>query len=156
MTEENFKEIKGEYNRLFIGPGPLVAPPWESVYLSEERIIFDEHTLLVREFYKSWGISVNTENKEPDDHIGFQLEFMSVLSGKGIMAIEENNIKGLKEIIVAQKSFLENHTLKWSEEFFETIFKKTNEKFFKGLALFTSEYLKMDKELLEDLEKNII
>ena len=27
-------EQEGVYNRLFVGPGRLVAPPWESVYLS--------------------------------------------------------------------------------------------------------------------------
>lgn len=156
MEEKDFKKIKEEYNRLFVGPGKLVAPPWGSVYLSEERIIFDEHTLSVRDFYKSWGISVNRKNKEPDDHIGFELEFMSIMCRKSIDAIRENDMDKLKDLLEAQKSFLQDHLLKWTDQFFQVIFKYSEENFFKGLALFTSEYLNMDKELLEDIKRNII
>ena len=155
MTDKEFQAIKEEYNRLFVGPGPLLAPPWESVYLSEEGIIFNEHTLLVRDFYKIWGVSINRAEKEPDDHIGFELEFMSVLLIKSIEAIEENNIDRLKSLINAQNKFLEDHILRWSDQFFDLLYKESEQNFFKALAIFSSEYLDMDKSLLEDLIKNI-
>ncbi len=155
MSKEEVEEIKDEYNRLFIGPGKLAAPPWASVYLSEERIIFDEHTLSVREFYKSWGVSVNLDIKVPDDHLGYELEFMSIMSKKAMEAIENNNMLSLKKVIEAQKSFLDKHILKWTDEFLKILYKNSKKDYFKGLALFTSEYLKMDKELLEEVERNL-
>ena len=151
MKEEEIKNLKQEYNTLFVGPGHLQAPPWESVYLSKERIIFDEHTLSVREFYKSWGVNIKTKNKEPDDHIGFQMEFMSILSRKGIDAIKENDINRLEKIMIGQNKFLESHTLLWIDRFSENVFNNSKTSFFKGLSLFLSEYVKMDKELLVDL-----
>ena len=111
--------------------------------------------MLVRDFYKTWGLSINREEKEPDDHIGFQLEFMSILSEKAAKAIKENNIEGLKSIIDAQNQFLENHTFRWSDKFFNALYKSCEENLFKALAIFTSEYLEMDKRLLEDLIKDI-
>lgn len=155
LTDKDFKKLKEEYTRLFIGPGHLPAPPWESVYLSKERIIFDEHTLAVREFFKKWGVSTKGLNKEPDDHIGFELEFMSILIDKGIKALDENNIGKFKETMEAQKEFLEAHILLWVGEFSEILTKSTKNDYFKGLGLFLPEYLKMDYELLQDLILNL-
>lgn len=151
LGKEEFVKIKEDYNRLFIGPGQLLAPPWESVYLSKERIIFDEHTLAVREFYKRWDVNTNTKSKEPDDHIGFELEFMNILISKSIKALENNDINFLKESLLAQKDFLDKHILLWIDEFSSMLYKNAMEDYFKGLALFSLDYLKMDKELLEDL-----
>ncbi len=153
--DEDIKKLREDYNALFVGPGHLQAPPWESVYLSEERIIFDEHTLSVREFYKDWGVSTNRVNKEPDDHIGFQMEFMSILSDKGIDAIENNNLDKLEKVLTAQNEFLELHTLLWLDQFSKNVIDKSQTDFFKGLGLFLSEYIKMDKELLMDLISNL-
>lgn len=139
---------------MFVGPGHLQAPPWESVYLSEERIIFDEHTLAVREFYRDWGVNTKTINKEPDDHIGFQMEFMSILSSKAANAAGENNIGELEKTLKAQDEFLKTHTLTWIDKFSENVVLNSQTDFFKGLGLFLVEYVKMDEELLVDLIKN--
>lgn len=155
MSDEDYKKLKEEYHRLFIGPGHLPAPPWESVYLSKEKIIFDEHTLAVRDFYKKWGVNTKEFKKEPDDHIGFELEFVSILIGKSIDALNENNIIKLKAAMSAQKEFFEKHILLWVEEFADKLFNNTEEKFYKGLALFTIEYINMDFQLLKDILINI-
>lgn len=154
-TDEDMDKLREDYNALFVGPGHLQAPPWESVYLSEERIIFDEHTLSVREFYKDWGVTINRVNKEPDDHMGFQMEFMSILSDKGIDAIEKDNLDKLEKVLIAQNEFLEAHTLLWLDQFSKNVFDNSQTDFYKGLGLFLSEYIKMDKELLMDLISNL-
>ncbi len=154
LKEEDIKKIKREYNKLFIGPGSLEAPPWESVYLSRERIIFDEHTLAVREFYRKWNVNNKKINKEPDDHIGYELEFMSILTSKSLKALEENNIEEFKETIKGQSEFLEKHTLLWIDKLVSNIVEASEEDYFKGLALFTLEYVNMDKELLDDIINN--
>jgi len=145
------EELKLEYNRLFIGPNHLPAPPWESVYLSKEKIIFDEHTLAVREFYKRWNVTTKNKNKEPDDHIGFELEFMAILIGRSIKALNENNMKYFSSTIISQKEFLETHPLVWIDKFSSKLYNSTSHHFYKGLALFTPEYLRMDIELLKDI-----
>ena len=35
LTDKIFKQIQADYTRLFIGPGKVIAPLWESVYFSE-------------------------------------------------------------------------------------------------------------------------
>lgn len=79
------------------------------------------------------------------------MEFMSILSRKGIDAIKENDINRLEKIMIGQNKFLESHTLLWIDRFSENVFNNSKTNFFKGLSLFLSEYVKMDKELLVDL-----
>lgn len=155
LEHEEFIKIKEDYNRLFIGPGKLLAPPWESVYLSREKIIFDEHTLAVREFYQKWDVNINRVNKEPDDHIGFELEFMNILISKSIKALEANDLNLFKKTMLAQNEFLEKHILLWIEEFSNQVYNNSKEDYFKGLALFTVEYVNMDKELLVELIESV-
>lgn len=35
-------ELTGDYYRLFVGPDTVLAPPWESVYRHEDRLIFGQ------------------------------------------------------------------------------------------------------------------
>jgi TorA maturation chaperone TorD len=65
--------------------------PWASVYLSKERLIFDENTLAVRRFYRDWKLETVHYKKEPDDHIGLELEFMAILSERTLAAYEKGD-----------------------------------------------------------------
>ncbi len=40
LTEEAFQNMQADYTRLFLGPGKVLAPVWESVHYSEDRLIF--------------------------------------------------------------------------------------------------------------------
>ena len=66
-------QMCAEYQRLFIGPNALEAPPWGSVYLEEEGTLFGDTTLALRSFLEEQGVSLNTGMHEPDDHIGLLL-----------------------------------------------------------------------------------
>lgn len=39
----------------YVEPGSLPAPPWESAYLSEDRLLFQESTLEVRKAYLKYN-----------------------------------------------------------------------------------------------------
>ena len=59
-----------EYQRLFIGPDALAAPPWGSVWLSEEGTLCGPSTLALRDFHARHGIVLATRQREPEDHFG--------------------------------------------------------------------------------------
>ena len=48
-------QLKSEYTKLLVGPGKMIAYPWESVYLGKENLLFQESTLRVRQFYRKYG-----------------------------------------------------------------------------------------------------
>jgi TorA maturation chaperone TorD len=82
-AEELTDKARSDYVRLFIGPGKPLSPPWGSVYLSVDGLLFTEETLYVRKFYESNGRIVKEKHREPDDHIGLELEFLAYLSELG-------------------------------------------------------------------------
>lgn len=149
--ETQWRELRSEYQRLFVGPDALPAPPWESVYRSEEHVILDEHTLAVREFYRAWGLEPQKLNQEPDDHVGLELEFMALLTERTSAALAESNTDAAKELIEAQVRFLEEHVLCWIEPFCTRLAQGTDNGLYKGLALFTPDYVRMDAEMLCDI-----
>lgn len=96
------KTIIADYQRLFIGPEKLLAPPWASVYLTKEKLLFGEPERVVRKFYQSVRLAVS--KAEPADHIALELAFMARLCTSA--QIEAVALK-------TQRSFLETHLLHW-------------------------------------------
>lgn len=139
--------LEEEYNRLFLNPNGVLVAPWESVYRSKESIILDEHTLEVRRFYSRYNLS-KVEKTHPDDHLGYELEFMSYLIGR---SIEEIETAKFKDYLKGQDEFLNQHLLKWVEDFTYRLIVETESNFYKGIGLFLSEYLKLDGEILRDI-----
>lgn len=59
--------LGADYHRLFVGPGTMLAPPWESVHPSDEGLTFQDETLQVRQAYAEFGLTAPAVNREPDD-----------------------------------------------------------------------------------------
>ena len=73
------QEMKYDFNRLFVGPDVLKAPPYESCYLNPERTLMQGETMRVRAKYREAGLEIARKNVEPDDFMGFELEFLLYL-----------------------------------------------------------------------------
>lgn len=131
--------LEAEYQRLFVGPGHLPAPPWESVYRTEERLVFDWPTLAVRASYKEMGLAA-ANTKEPDDQIGLELLFMATLA--------DREADGDDPAANAQAAFLRDHLLLWAPAFCTDLANSSTCDLYKGLALLTEGMLQQDRELL--------
>ncbi|MHC6180300.1 TorD/DmsD family molecular chaperone [Clostridium sp. JNZ X4-2] len=101
------EELSEDYQRLFIGPGHILAPMWESVYESKDRLIFGKSELSVRRFYGEFGLGVSP--KEPADHLAFELFFMARLCDVKMHDDLQNIVKALS----AMEKFLKDHLCKW-------------------------------------------
>jgi TorA maturation chaperone TorD len=123
-----------DYRALFIGPGRLLAYPWESVYLSEERLIFDAQTLKVRALYRQYDLQVPQTTREPDDHIGFELAFMVHLCSLGLVACQSRDAAGLARSLEAQRGFLREHLLRWTPAFFQAVINNARTDYYRGTA----------------------
>jgi TorA maturation chaperone TorD len=137
--EPEFAALTADYQQLFIGPNHLPAPPWESVYRTEERLVFDWPTLEVRAAYQEMGLSVS-DTTEPDDHIGLELLFMATLA--------ERQAAGDLRAAAAQAAFLKRHLLVWAPTFCADLAASAATSLYKGLALLTQGMLAQETELL--------
>lgn len=127
-SEDVFPVILDNFNKLFIGPGHLFAPPWESVYKEEDRTIFGESTLQVRRRYKKYGLEINALHKEPDDHIGFECAYLNVLLAEAASAEDDSELR--TEIV----DFIQTHPMSWVEEFTDLMIKHSVTDYYKGIA----------------------
>ncbi|QWA13058.1 Tat proofreading chaperone DmsD [Sodalis ligni] len=95
------------YQRLFIGPYALPAPPWGSVYLDKENVLFGESTLNLRRWLRENGITMQQSGNEPEDHIGMLLLLSAWLA-------EQHQDESL-DILLAQ------HLFPWCFRFLELL-----------------------------------
>lgn len=107
--------LKRDYARLFVGPGTLLAYPWESVYRSNEHLIFEEQTLQVRQAYRAYGMEIPNLNREPEDHIGLELLFVAHLAGLALESLRNERHDDVERYIDAMRDFLHDHTLVWAQ-----------------------------------------
>lgn len=145
------KELTWEYNRLFVGPYHLPTPPYESVYRSVDGLMMQDTTIEVRKKYLAAGLQVMELNRNPDDHIGLELEYMYFQCDKGLGAIEKSQVSELRECILQQLDFLENHLLQWAPTLCQDISVQTRQPFFKHAGNFMTGYLKIDSNILQEI-----
>lgn len=115
-----------EYTQLFIGLERTLAPPYESVYLSRDHIMFERQTLEIREFYRREGLEIPNLHQEPDDHIGYELMFAAFLCSRQPSSYRDT-----------LKQFLINHPLKWADMFCRRVWDNASGDYFRGHALLT-------------------
>ena len=144
-----FKALQEDNLRMFIGLNKVPAPVWESVYFSEKRLMFQEQTLQIREWYARFGLQAERINKEPDDHIGLEMLFIAHLASLALQAIEQNDEPKLNEILQAQREFLSDHLLRWGPVWAKLVKQHAATDFYRGIAHLTHGALLAIAETLE-------
>ena len=135
MSDEVFHALKADYTRLFIGPGQVLAPPWESVFVKDGRMIFQEVTLHVREWYLRYNLQPVRLYIEPDDHIGLELTFLAHLAGLGLAALKKQDDVEFAAVVEAQRGFLSEHVLRWALIWCDQVGVYCRTNFYRGIAL---------------------
>lgn len=134
---ETVEELARDYQRLFVGPAHVIACPYESVYLSDEHLIFEEQTLAVRHFYARFGLQAPSLNREPDDHLGLELDFLARLSVLGLDALDDGDLESVGAVTDAIGQFLTEHLLRWVFDCLERLHVGANTRFYRGVSLLT-------------------
>lgn len=152
LTVEQVQREQEEYERLFVGPGPIVAPPWESYYRSKEHLLFEEWTHQIREQYHRFGLQSNKENNEPDDHLLLELEFMIFLTDASLLEEKDERIV---ELLLSQLHFLDDHLTIWIPYFCKRVIENTGSQLYLGAAMLLEDFLSFDKETLSEVMEAI-
>lgn len=134
ISETEMKALKQDHLNLFIGVDKVLAPLWESVYFSEKKLVFQEQTLQVREWYSRFQLQAERINREPDDHIGLELIFIAHLASRALQAIEENDETAFNELLQAQRDFLSEHLLCWGPSWAKLVKRHAQTDFYRGIG----------------------
>ncbi len=152
------KELIEEYARRFVSVFLHISndsnnvDPYESVYLSPEKLIMQEPRDRVVEFYAEYGHGVTDKFKEPEDHIAAELGFLASLNGEILKDIESG--KEMAEIVKkleGQLEFMKKHLLLWLPMLSRDLEKTDPEGFYSILGKFSHGFCRIDALFLEDL-----
>ena len=101
------------FNRLFVGPAALEAPPYASAYLDPESLVMGATTLEVRDMFSSLGLESPWKNVLPDDHVSLELD--------GAVAVEHAvSLSGSSGVLELRDRF-HAHMKTWMPLFIERI-----------------------------------
>lgn len=151
VISENIDNLEFEYNRLFVGPARLIAPPYESVYRTTEHLVMGETMFDVKRAYQEIDMEIRNTLREPEDHIAIELEYLAELQKRSLIALEEYSICELRRLINLEAAFLGDHLLNWVPEFCQKTKEGSRMDFFKALAEVLVLLIKKDYEILEGL-----
>lgn len=133
--KEGEASLRAEHQRLFIGPYALPAPPWGSVYLDKENVLFGDSMLELRQWMRGQGFAPQLDQNEPDDHFGLLLMLAAWLA-------EGDRQQPLDELLAW-------HLLPWAERYLTLFAENTSNDFYSGVG-------KLAKMTLSDWKKGMI
>ena len=149
---EEYNTLAIDFSRLFVGPYHLLAPPYGSVYMEDERRVMGDSTMDVRNRYNKAGLDLSEQFKDAPDHIAAELEFMYYLIYKEIEAINTGSAENISEQLIRQKYFLCEHLCNWSSQFACRVESEAQTGFYRNLAVATSKFVAEDLDYLTNLE----
>ncbi|MEG0462188.1 molecular chaperone TorD family protein, partial [Gordonibacter sp.] len=95
------------------------AMPCESVFTSEEGLMYQESYHEVHRLFKEHRVSRSAGFDFPDDHLSFMCTFMAMLSQRTAAALREGAYREALEQMRTSRTFLESHILSWFDRFEE-------------------------------------
>jgi len=119
--------IEIDYYRLFVGPGPVLAYPWGSVYTERENLLCGESTIAFQKFCRAHGVELQPMQAGPTDHFGLILAVLAEL-------LEQGNDEGSNEL-------LQQHLMPWATRMLELVCQHAATDHYRGFAQLTGQLL---------------
>jgi putative dimethyl sulfoxide reductase chaperone len=146
-------QLSKEHLRLFVGPGRVPCPPYESVYredrpILERGLVMGPSTADVRHRYAEANLVLPKNFTDLPDHIAVEMEFMHFLCTEELKSIEQNNLQESARTKKMEQEFLKEHLEPWVERFADCVLKSTNSYFYKLAARLLKAFVKDESEYL--------
>ncbi|MBZ4687044.1 MAG: TorD-like chaperone [Clostridiales bacterium] len=152
ISPKDINQAVYDYNCLFVGPGKLLAPPYESAYLNSEGLVMQEETLKVRKFYNKAGLQFLKKGIEPDDHLGLQLDFICYLLSRCAWSMAENKKASLQNYHELYRDFLTKHLQKWIFKHCDSILKNSTTTVCYAMSLILKGFMKLEQSYLDSCQ----
>lgn len=91
----------------------------------------------MRAAYARLGLAAPHLHREPDDHIGLELEFLAQGCLRVLDAREDGHADESHQTLAIVANFLRTHVLAWAPSFLSRVSEQAQTSFMKGVALLT-------------------
>jgi TorA maturation chaperone TorD len=153
-------DLQKNYTRLFINAKPKVpAPPYGSLYLEKEGLVWGKTTVEAVKLYAEAGLKVAEHFKDIPDHFAAELEFMWYLIREEIKArggvLEDKasgdggslgvDIEKAEKMADLQSKFLKKHIGAWYEAFLNRVRFHTRSVFYSEVSALARDFISKEK-----------
>lgn len=135
-----------EHTRLFVGPGPVAAPPYESVYTDPDGRVMGEAAIHALERYRDAGVCLAPEVRDLPDHVALLTEFMAHLCEEEAAAWTRGDVPEAEGLLSSQASFLADHLLSWTPRFSARLASATSCELYLPLARLIGDFPRLDRD----------
>lgn len=124
--------MKKDYTRLFSATGAQLAAPLESAYRNHTNLLGNRNNRDVRDFYRSYGWESKFSNSIPDDHIGVELLFLTLMIEK---YLELDDMACHIEMANEINRYLKEHLESWIHGWNEDVQENSQTLSYKGISM---------------------
>lgn len=142
-------ELTAEHSTLFVLPSKHL--PHEAVFLDSEKRLGGRITISVGQFYEKAGADIHDRCIDMPDHIGMELEFMAFLCRIEKEMRLAGDDEALKRCIDLEKTFLNEHLLKWVYDCCKKIKERAAYGFYRAIACLIADFMKAEEEYIADM-----
>lgn len=137
-SEEELSALLDEYEMLFVGPGPVSCPPYESFWREDvsvelRRALMGPCVGELNDLYRDLGLQVSTDSGELPDHVAIECEAVAYALGR-----EQTHA-------IAQKLF-EEHLNGFLARLCRAVAHETQVPFYRGLTALSVDWLAVAKK----------
>lgn len=144
--DEALQLVQTEYMVLFLGAGEPLAPPWESLYRTPEKLLFGPPAGKVRAFMERFGVEAVAKYRMPEDHMGLELMLLAAASEDSVRKGREDWQNSAR----IQAEFIAAHPLAWIGDFQRDAADHATAGFYAAVIGLIHGVLLWDRELLDE------
>ena len=144
--DEALQLVQTEYTVLFLGAGEPLAPPWESLYRTPEKLLFGPPVGQVRAFMERFGVEAVEKYRMPEDHMGLEL---MLLAAAGEASVRKGGADWQNSARL-QAEFIAAHPLDWIGDLARAAADHATAGFYAAVIGLVHGVLLWDRELLDE------
>jgi len=148
------EDLALKYTTLFLNVTPNDSIkhvyPYESVYLSPDKLVMQDQRDEVLKFYDEHKLGVADDFKEPEDHIAIELAFLQKLNKEIYNDLSDSNLSDALQKFKAHRDFMKEHLLRWVHLFGRDLIAADPDGFYAGLANITLGFVRSDYKYIEE------
>lgn len=144
-------ELRSDYARLFLGfhEGCGPPPPYESLH-REGRMLGQSTEAVVGHFRRN-GVSFAREGIGPEDHIGLELKFLSLLCLRESQAWRAGDADRGRETLESEEAFIAQHLGCWASDYCRQVEAEAQTAFYRNVAGLTTAAIEFDSRQVADM-----
>lgn len=134
---ESATRIRRDHDLLYGRTATARVAPYESVHRGVDGLVFDAPTLEVRAVYRRLGLRAPEMNREPDDHVGLELDFLAATCLRALDALDMGAAAEAERCWRTGGEFLHEHVLTWVPQLLAVVGEQAETEFMQAVVHLT-------------------